>query len=133
MSNKSSDINKKEGVNIKNVRRSVIAGDVSGSIQNIHNSSIGKTQAERDELQRLIEELRDALQEIPPEQADDAEAVRLKAEDLLTKANTDNPNKKVLQIEAEGLKKAAENIASVAGNVVSVAEKIIAIVLRNAS
>jgi ElaB/YqjD/DUF883 family membrane-anchored ribosome-binding protein len=130
MANKPTRSSKKDGTNVSGVNRSVVVmGDATGTIQNIHESSIGKTQEEKDELQQLIEQLNSALKSVPSEYTDDAEAVRIKVEDLLTKANTDQPNRKVLQIDADGLKKAAENIASVADNVLLVVTKIIAIIM----
>lgn len=127
-------VDKKDGTIVSDTNRSiVIVGNAEGNIQNIHDSFIGKTQEEKDDLQQLLEQLNNTLKSVPSEYNDDAEAVRIKVGDLLTKANTDQPNKKVLQIDADGLKKAAENIASVADNVLIVVTKIIAIIMGSVS
>jgi hypothetical protein len=45
-------------------------------------------------------------------------------------AKADKPNKTLLQISGEGLKKAAENLAGVAPAVVGIAGQVIALVMR---
>jgi hypothetical protein len=82
------------------------------------------------ELQRLIVELNDALQEAPPEKAEEAEAVAQMAETLVETAAAENPNKTMLQISGEGLKQAAENIKGVLPAVVGIATQIVTAVAK---
>jgi hypothetical protein len=65
------------------------------------------------QLGELIEQLKVELQKIPPEKKDEADAVAKTAEDLVKAGTEVQPNKVLVQITADGLKKAAENILSV--------------------
>lgn len=69
---------------------------------------------ERDELKTLLEQLQEELNKVPEEQQGDAEAVAKIADNIAEEAAKPEPNKTMLTITGDGLKKAAENLKSVA-------------------
>lgn len=101
-------------------------GDV---IQNVGNIP-GADQATKDELKKLIEQLTDLLQKAPAASASDAEAVAETARQLVDSVAKEKPNKTIVQITAEGLKKAAENIKAVLPDVIPIATQIVFSVLK---
>ena len=84
----------------------------------------------RQELQSSIEQLGQALEKIPASLKDEAEAVAASAQALVDAAKAEQPNKTMLQITGDGLKKAAANLAGAAPAVVGIAGQIVATVLR---
>jgi hypothetical protein len=117
-----------------------LSGDFRGAILNIKstlrnvtqtvNTLPGADESAKAELARLIGQLNEALQKVPAEKAEDAEAVADSAKALVEAANKPKPNKATLQITADGLKKAAENMAAVAPAVVGIATQIVAAVFK---
>jgi ElaB/YqjD/DUF883 family membrane-anchored ribosome-binding protein len=117
-----------------------ISGNIQNSILNIKSTltnvqqSVGSIptgdEAARQEFQGLIEQLSQALQNVPDNQTEQAEAVAVSAQAFVETAKADKPNKTLLQISGEGLKKAAENLAEVAPAVVGIAGQVIALVMR---
>jgi ElaB/YqjD/DUF883 family membrane-anchored ribosome-binding protein len=117
-----------------------ISGNIQNSILNIKSTltnvqqSVGSIstsdETARQELQGLIEQLSQALQNVPDKQKEQAEAVAVSAEALVETAKADKPNKTLLQISGEGLKKAAETLSEVAPAVVGIAGQVIALVMR---
>ena len=79
----------------------------------------------KQELEKLLRELETALKEVPNENADDAEAVASMAKNLIESATREKPNKPLVQISADGLKRAAENIAAIAPKVLLTAQAVI--------
>ncbi|WP_263382693.1 hypothetical protein [Granulicella arctica] len=65
------------------------------------------------QLEALTKELSEALAKLPPERAEDKEAVADKAAELKALAEKETPNKKSLNITASGMMEAAKGIASV--------------------
>jgi hypothetical protein len=84
----------------------------------------------RAELQHSIEQLSHALEQIPASLKDEAAAVATSAQMLVDAAKAQQPNKTMVQITGDGLKKAAANLAQVAPTVVGIASQIVAAVLR---
>jgi hypothetical protein len=82
------------------------------------------------ELQQLISQLNDALQAAPADKTEEAEAVAQMAETLVETAASEKPNKLMVQITGEGLKKAAENMAAVMPTVLGIAMQIVTAVAR---
>jgi len=82
------------------------------------------------ELEKLIEELNDALQQVPDDKAEEAEAVAQSAEMLVEKAAEEKPNSTMIKITGEGLKQAAKNLADVTPTVLSIATQIVATVSK---
>jgi hypothetical protein len=117
----------------------IMSGDFRGSNVNIKSTLTQVTQtigalpqaddAAKQELQQLVAQLHEQLQQVPPENAEDAEAVAEMTKELIEKANSEKPNKRLLTITGEGLKLAAENIAAITPTVVGIATKIVALVV----
>ena len=117
-----------------------ITGNYSNVILNVKSTltnvqqSVGAVpvvdDAARQDLQRLLEQLSKELEQIPASLKDEAEAVAASVQVLVETAKSEQPNKPMLQITADGLKKAAANLASVAPAVVGIAGEIAAAVLR---
>ncbi|HJR81246.1 MAG TPA: hypothetical protein VJ821_14345 [Anaerolineales bacterium] len=117
-----------------------IDGNIQNSILNIKSTltnvqqSVGSIptgdEAARQELQALIEQLGQALEKVPDKKKEQAEAVAVSAQTLVETAKAEKPNKTLLQISSEGLKKAAETLTDVAPAVVGIAGQVIALVMR---
>ena len=117
-----------------------LSGDFRGAIVNIKSTlrdveqTVGdiRTQdgASKAELQQLIQQLSQALEKAPPQQAEAAQAVAETAKSLVDQAAAAKPNKTMLQITGEGLKQAAQNLADVMPTVLTIATQIVATVVR---
>jgi hypothetical protein len=117
-----------------------ISGNIQNSILNIKSTltnvqqSIGSMpagdEAARQELQGLIDQLGQALENVPQSLKDEAEAVATAAQMLVENAKAEKPNKPLLQISGEGLKKASENLSQLAPTLVGIASQIVAAVMR---
>jgi pyruvate-formate lyase len=117
-----------------------LSGDFRGSILNIKSTlrevhqSIGDIQAagpdDVKELQDLIEALTQALENIPPEKQEEAQAVAETAKQLVETAKAETPNKTMIRITGEGLKQAAQNLAEAAPAVIGLASQIVMAVLK---
>ena len=117
-----------------------MSGDFRGAIINIKSTltnvqqSVGeipsRDEASRRELETLIEQLSVALQKVPAENEEQAQAVADTAKVLVDTAKAEKPNKTMLQISGEGLKQAAQNLAEVMPVVVAIAGQIVMAVAR---
>ncbi len=87
----------------------------------------------KEQLSQLMEQLNQALAQVPQDKAKEAEAVAKTAENLVQTATEEDPNKPMLEITGEGLKKAAENLAAVTPAAVGIATQIVAAVLKLAA
>ncbi len=115
------------------------SGNFSGAILNVNATLENVTQTigalpwaddeTKAELERLVTQLQEQLQQIPPEKEEEAEAVAELTETLLDNANKEKPNKQLLQITGEGLKQAAKNLAAIAPDVAKIAGTIVATIL----
>ena len=122
--------------------RITISGDVNNSILNIKSTltnvqqSVGampaSDEAAREQLQKLVEQLSQALAspKVQETKKEEAEAVAASAQILVETAKAEKPNKTLLQSSGEVLKKAAENLAEVAPTVIGIATQIVTAVLR---
>jgi hypothetical protein len=118
----------------------VMSGDFRGAILNIKSTLINVSQTVgalphadeslKEELQRLIDQLNDQLQQVPPAQVEEAQAVAESAKELVETATQDKPNKVRVQITADGLKKAAQSLASVMPTVLVIADQIVHLIGR---
>lgn len=116
----------------------VYSGDFRGAILNVRSTlrnvtqSIdnvtGADQSAKEDLKEMVAQLTAALEQVPPDRAEDAEAVATLTESVVEQASAEKPNKALLQITGEGLKKAAENIADVLPMVLGIATRIVAVV-----
>src|SRR6266542_1442941 len=112
-----------------------MSGDFRGAIINIKSTltnvqqSIGEIRSDdetaRKELETLIGQLSEALQKIPAENQEQAQAVAETAKVLVDSAKAEKPNKTMLQISGEGLKRAAQNLAEVMPVVATIAGQIV--------
>lgn len=117
-----------------------MSGDFRGAIINIKSTltnvqqSVGEIRTDdldgRKELEKLIGQLNEALQKTPVEKQEDAQAVAETAKALVDVAKAEKPNKTMLQITGEGLKKAAQNLADVLPVVLPIAGQIVATVTK---
>ena len=117
-----------------------MSGDFRGSFINIKSTltnvqqSIGDISTtdvdSRKELETLIGQLNEALQKIPAEKQEDAQAVAETAKALIDVAKSEKPNKTMLQITGEGLKKAAQNLAEAMPTVLTIASQIVMTVMK---
>jgi ElaB/YqjD/DUF883 family membrane-anchored ribosome-binding protein len=112
-----------------------MSGDFRGANVNLKstltnvNQTIGALpnadDAAKAELQKLITQLNEALQQVPAEKAEEAEAIAQMAEEFVETANSEKPNKVKMKITGEGLKMAAENLAAIVPDVVKIAGAIV--------
>ena len=112
-----------------------MSGDFRGAIINIKSTltnvqqSIGDIPSDdetaRKELESLIGQLSEALQKVPAEHQEQAQAVAETAKVLVDTAKAEKPNKTMLQISGEGLKQAAQNLAGVMPTVLTIAGQIV--------
>jgi hypothetical protein len=117
-----------------------MSGDFRGAFINIKSTltnvqqSIGDISTQdvdsRKELERLIGQLSDALQKVPPEKQEEAEAVAETARVLIEAAKADKPNRTLLQITGEGLKKAAQDLVKATPVVLQTASQIVMTVMK---
>jgi septal ring factor EnvC (AmiA/AmiB activator) len=117
-----------------------MSGDFRGAFVNIKSTltnvqqSIGDISTgdpdTRKELEKLIEQLNEALQKTPVEKQEDAQAVAETAKALVDVAKSEKPNKTMLEITGEGLKKAAQNLADVMPVVLPIASQIVVTVMK---
>lgn len=117
-----------------------LSGDFRGAILNIKSTlrevqqSVGEITAagpaQIQELQGLIEDLTLALEQIPPENQEQAQAVAETAKLLVENAKAETPNKTMIRITGEGLKQAAQNLAEAAPAVIGLASQIVMAVLK---
>src|SRR5215216_661017 len=117
-----------------------MSGDFRGSFINIKSTltnvqqSIGDISTDdidtRMELEKLIAQLSDALQEIPVEKQEDAQAVAETAKALVEVAKSEKPNKTMLEITGDGLKKAAQNLVETMPLVLPLASQIVMTVMK---
>ncbi len=114
-----------------------LSGNFTGANVNINSTLTNVSQtigalpntddASKEETQRLIQELHDALQKVSPEKVEDAQAVADYAKDLVEIAKEDKPNKTKFRITGDGLKEAAKSMAEIvpiATNIVMAVAKL---------
>lgn len=111
-----------------------LSGDFRGSIINIKSTltnvqqSVGEIRTNdpgaKQELEKLIGQLSEALQQVPEASQEDAQAVAETAKVLVETAKAEKPNKTMIQVTGEGLKQAAQNLAEVMPVVVTIAGQI---------
>ena len=120
-----------------------MSGDFRGAIINIKSTltnvqqSIGEIhsgdETTRKELETLIGQLSEALQKVPAEHQEEAQAVAETTKVLVDTAKAERPNKTMLQISGEGLRQAAQTLAGVMPPVLNIARQIILVVTKLAS
>ena len=126
-------------VNQGNISGDTYSGDFRGAILNVRSQMEhvtqtvqalpGADQATTDKIKNLTAQLKAALENLPPEHAQDAEAVSTATAKLVNEAAKPQPDRSLLTITGDGLKKAAENLAEVAPAVVGIAFSIVKTIL----
>ena len=111
------------------------SGDFSGSILNVRSKlenvhqQIGqmplRDSAEKAKLKELIVELNAALQSLPEGKTDDAETISMFAETLVDNLNKPKPNKKLIEITGESLKRVAKDLAEIAPLIFTIANQFV--------
>jgi hypothetical protein len=100
--------------------------DVAQSIGTISNLD----QPSKDELKQLVDQLNLALQRAPADKTNDAAKVAKVTKRLVEDISKEEPDKDMVEITLDGLKKAAENIANVLPTVLPIALNIIQFVAK---
>jgi hypothetical protein len=106
-----------------------IKSTISDAIQIVHTMP-DADQRYKEGLEGLLGQLNDALEQVPPEKEEEAEAVADYAKELVETATAEQPNKTKMRISAEGLKKAAENLSEIAAPVLLIATQIADTILK---
>ncbi len=108
----------------------------SGSNVNIRSEltdvqqSAGASDAHIEELQALLQVLKERLRSAPSDKSYEAEAVAAQAAQLIEGATKDKPNRTLLQVLANGLKQTAEFLNDSIPGAVSIAGQIVTLVGR---
>ena len=97
--------------------------NLENTIQLVRQASAPGREIDK-KLLNLVEDLRNALSEIPDEHADKADAIQKLASQGAQEAVSAKPNRAVLNVTASGLKEAAETLAVIAPTVFSVVNQI---------
>jgi len=123
-------------INIKEVDMGdqISIGSITGSnvniksnLENVRQSigaAAGVDSSTKAQLDQLMKQLSEALEKVPAEKKEDAEAVADAATDLVGKAIKDKPNKKSVEISANGLLEAAKGIAGVVPIAIEIAKTV---------
>ena len=117
-----------------------MSGDFRGAFINIKSTltnvqqSIGDISTgdadTRKELENLIGQLNEALQKVPAEKQEEAEAVAETARALIDAAKAEKPNRTLVQITGDGLKRAAQDLVKATPVVLQVASQIVMHVMK---
>ena len=111
-----------------NTGRIKAGGDVVG--RDKVGTALPGDEAMKAELDQLLAALQEALAAVPAAKEEEAEAVRIAAQELMEKATADKPNKPSIKISGDGLKQAAQNLADITPTVVTIAGQIVAAISR---
>jgi hypothetical protein len=116
-------------INLSNIQQSAIT--IRSRMENIRQSfsslSFG-SDIEKNELQKLVNSLSDALKLVSPDREQDVTKILKRVEILLEEMNSEKPNKDKIEITSEGLIAAAKNLAAVTPIVLSIASQIVSVV-----
>lgn len=116
------------------------SGDFQGAILNVKSQlsnvtqSIGAlpnvAQTDKDELTRLVNELKTLLDQTPPDKIAEAETVAKRTDKLVKELEEQKPDPEMVETMGKSLKKAAENLAGALPAVLPIATQIVAYVLK---
>lgn len=87
-------------------------------------------QVDKDELTRLVNELKALLEKTPPDKTSEAETVVKRTEKLVKELEEDKPDQEMVETMGQSLKRAAENLAGALPAVLPIATQIVAYVLK---
>jgi len=102
--------------------------NIGSTLQNVtqtisHSANLPQTE----QLSALVEQLQQALEEVPAEYAEEAEAVAETARDLVERSNNEKPNASLVRISAKGLQEAAQTLLTITPAVTTIATKIVSL------
>lgn len=108
-----------------NVQNSIL--NIDSALENVQQSIHAASQVEdveKQELEKLIADLRIALHEVPVEYQDEIEAVQEQAEQVGNVLSKGRINKKSLDVSSKGLVEAAKTLQAVTPSVLLIATQI---------
>lgn len=105
-----------------------LRSNLDQSIQSIKANPSTDSETKK-ELVALTGQLKELLEGTPPGSEEMAELVAKRLKVLMDEANTQKPDREIMQVTADGLKKAAQNLASVLPSVLPVCTSIVKILL----
>lgn len=118
----------------------VMSGNFEGAIVNVKSQLDGVTQSigalphgdpeEREALAQLVEQLKEQLANVPPENVTDAQRVSRRVEALVEEIDEAEPDEEMVEITARRLKRAADNLAKVVPAVLPIATDIVSHILK---
>lgn len=115
-------------VNISNVTGPVnVLSHLNNAVQTVQTTD-AMSQANKDKIVSMLEELRIALVNTPPAQSADAEVVAEQASALAEEFSKSKPRQSALKIKASGLIEAANALKSVVPTAIDIAKRIAAFV-----
>jgi ElaB/YqjD/DUF883 family membrane-anchored ribosome-binding protein len=116
------------------------SGNFQGAILNIKSQLSNVTQsigalpnvapADKDELNRLVNELKTLLEQTPANKTAEAETVAKRTEKLVKELEEEKPDREMVETMGHSLKKAAENLAGALPTILPIATQIVAFVLK---
>jgi hypothetical protein len=106
-----------------------INSQLGNTLQKIDSLNSASTE-DKEALTGLVNQLKEALAKAPAANADDAEKVARRVDAMVEEAAAPKPDREMLQITGESLKKAAKNIAGVMPIVLTIATQIVQHILR---
>jgi hypothetical protein len=99
------------------------------SVTQLVQTNFNIDSSSKQKIADLLDQLSDVLKDLPGENVDDGETVAELAKKLIENATKEKPNKKLIEISAEGLKKAAKDLEIIIPSVLLISEKLISFIL----
>lgn len=130
-------VSSSKGARKKTVSKIVIQGhqnivNVDSALNSVAQTVQANTyisQYAKQEIESLLKKLFESLKGVPLEMGDEAKVVEKMAKDLVENATKEKPNKKLIEISADGLKKAAKDLEIIIPSVLLISEKLISFIL----
>jgi hypothetical protein len=116
------------------------SGNFQGAILNVKSQLSNVTQnigalpnvaqADKDELIRLVNELKSQLEQTPPDKTAEAETLAKRTDKLVKELEEPQPDREMVETMGNSLKRAAENLARALPVVLPIATQIVAYVMK---
>ncbi|NJK81886.1 MAG: hypothetical protein HC914_19300 [Chloroflexaceae bacterium] len=116
-------------INISNVQNSIL--NIKTQLANVTQTVEGMQGIDenaKQELIEVVEQLRELLEKVPPEHIEDAETAVQRVNAIVKELSSSNPDKEIVSVNAESLKKAAQNIDAVMPQVFNIVMKFLNLV-----
>jgi len=117
-----------DNINIHHVSGSVIVKSRLNRVNQTIRTAPSVSEEKKQELEALMDELKQALEPATDAQPEDSQRVVEAAEYVAAEVAKQKPSKKFLDITTEGLMEAARAVASIAPTVLTVASQIATVV-----